>query len=216
MTKAYGYLRVSGKGQIDGDGLPRQKLVISRYAKVHDIKIVQVFEEKGVSGTKDLGNRPALTALIEALHGDGVKLVLIERLDRLARNLLIQESIIGDLRKHGFELISVEEPDLLNDDPSRTLLRQFMGAVSQYEKAMIVSKLAGARSRMRTREGRCEGRKPFGFYDGEQSILERAKALRADGMAYAKIAATLNTEGLAPRSGKQWHAGVIHRILASA
>ena len=57
------------------------------------------------------------------------------------------------------------------------------------------------------------GRKPYGFYDGEESILARAIALRADGMAYDKIAAALNTEGLAPRSGKLWHAGVVHRLL---
>ena len=40
------------------------------------------------------------------------KIVLVEKLDRLARDLMVQETIIGDLRKNGFELISVMEPDL--------------------------------------------------------------------------------------------------------
>jgi len=32
---------------------------------------------------------------------------------------MVQETIIGDLRKYGFELVSVLEPDLLQDDPTR-------------------------------------------------------------------------------------------------
>jgi hypothetical protein len=34
-------------------------------------------------------------------------------LDRVARDLMVQETIIADLRKRGFELLSVMEPDLL-------------------------------------------------------------------------------------------------------
>jgi DNA invertase Pin-like site-specific DNA recombinase len=73
---------------------------------------VRVFREQGVSGTTDLENRPALMELLEALAANGVKLVLIEKLDRLARDLMVQETIIGDLRKRGFDLISVTEPRL--------------------------------------------------------------------------------------------------------
>jgi len=78
---------------------------------------------------------------------------------------------------------------------------------------MIVAKLAGARARMRAKEG-CEGRKAFGYYPGEQAILGRMRELRAAGMAYQEIATELNGDGIKPRSGGLWHAGVIHRILA--
>lgn len=91
-----------------------------------------------------------------------------------------------------------------------------MGAFAEYEKQMIVLKLGGARARIRAKEGRCEGRKPYGFYEGEEAALGRAKALRAAGMAYEQIAAALNNEGLASRSGKHWYAGVVHRLLTSA
>jgi hypothetical protein len=67
--------------------------------------------------------------------------------------------------------------------------------------------------RKKAKEGRCEGRKPFGYYQGEQSTLERMKTLRAAGMAYDKIAGELNAEELKPRAGEKWHAGVIHRII---
>jgi DNA invertase Pin-like site-specific DNA recombinase len=131
VVKAFAYLRVSGKGQVDGDGFTRQLSAIKKYAAEHQIKIAQVFREKGVSGTKDLANRPAFIEMMTALHSNGVKLVLVERLDRLARDLMIQENIIGDLRKHGFDLVSVAEPDLLQDDPSRKLMRQIMGSIAE-------------------------------------------------------------------------------------
>lgn len=81
-----------------------------------------------------------------------------------------QETIVGDFRKHGFELVSVSEPDLCSDDPCRKLVRQVFGAIAEYGRAMIVLKLHAARQRKRQREGRSEGRKPFGHRAGEQTL----------------------------------------------
>ena len=69
-------------------------------------------------------------------------------------------------------------------DPTRILMRQMMGAVAQYDKSQIVLKLRGARMRKRAKEGRCEGRKPFGYYEGENAALERIRALRAEGLGF--------------------------------
>jgi DNA invertase Pin-like site-specific DNA recombinase len=213
VTKAYAYLRVSGKGQVDGDGFPRQLAAIKVYAAANDIKIAQVFREEGVSGTTESGDRPAWTELMTTLHADGVRTIVIEKLDRLARDLMVQETIIADLRRHGFTLISAAEPDLMANDPTRILMRQLMGAVAQYDKSQIVAKLRGARLRKRAQQGRCEGRKPYGHYEGEQATIERIKELRAAGMGFDRIAAQLNEEGLKPRTGQRWHGLVVNRIL---
>lgn len=213
MEEAHAYLRVSGRGQVDGDGFPRQMKAVKEYAAAHEIKIVRIFREEGISGTTDSVDRPAWTELMTALHANGVRMILIERLDRLARDLMVQESIIADLRRHGFELISVQEPDLMASDPTRILMRQLLGAVAQYDKSQIVLKLRGARLRKREREGRCEGRKPYGFYPGEHAVLERMKALRADGMGFDRIAAKMNDEGHPSRTGGRWHGLVVNRIL---
>lgn len=215
VKSAFAYLRVSGKGQIQGDGFVRQLEAIRVYAKGHDIRITKVFREKGVSGTTDLENRPALIELMQALASNGTRLVLIEKLDRLARDLMVQETIIGDLRKGGFDLISVSEPDLLQNDPTRILMRQIFGAIAQYEKAMVVAKLRGARQRVRLKEGRCEGRKPFGFYPGETEIVERMKTLRQSGLGFDRIAAILNEAGEMPRAGKRWWGKTVNNILSA-
>lgn len=211
--KAFGYLRVSGKAQIEGDGFERQERAIRAYATAHSIKIVNVFKELGVSGTKGIANRPAFVAMMEALHGDGVKLVLVESLGRLARDLMVQESILHDLKRHGFDLVSVTEPDLCNDDPSRKLMRQIMGAFHEYEKQMIVVKLRGARQRAKTKRGRCEGRKPFGYYPGEVGTLKRMKELNASGMTATEVATTLRAEGRKTRSGGEWLQPTVSKIL---
>ncbi len=98
-------------------------------------------------------------------------------------------------------------------DPTRVLMRQLMGAVAQYDKSQIVAKLRGARMRMKAKEGRCEGRKPFGYYDGEREALERMETLRSEGMGFDRLAVKLNEEGVPTRTGKSWHGVVVNRIL---
>jgi DNA invertase Pin-like site-specific DNA recombinase len=213
VKTAFAYLRVSGKGQLDGDGFSRQREAIEQYAKANDIEIVQTFEEEGVSGKTDLENRPALTDLIASLDVSGTRLVLVERLDRLARFLTVQESILQDLKRKQFDLVSVTEPDLCSDDPTRTLMRQVLGAFSEYERSMIVLKLRGARQRMKSKAGRCEGRKPYGRTLAERETIQRMKALRRGRHSYEQIAAALDSEGLRPRSGHAWNAIVVNRIL---
>ncbi len=214
--KAFGYLRVSGKGQVAGDGFPRQRAAIERYAKAQGIRVVRWFEERGVSGTNELTDRPALQELLLALAGDGVQTVLVEKLDRLARDLMIQETILHDLAKNGYRLVSAAEPDLCSDDPSRKLMRQIFGAIAEYDKSMIVAKLRASRERMRAKAGRCEGRKPYGFRDGEGRVIERMKRLSGDGLNYSAVAAKLNAEGIRTRSGGQWFPATVARILAAS
>jgi DNA invertase Pin-like site-specific DNA recombinase len=217
MTKAFAYLRVSGRGQEAGDGYTRQLQAISRYAAANEIKVVRVFKEGGVSGERELKDRPAFMEMLSALHTNGVRLILIERLDRLARSLYVQESIIAELKRHGFDLISVEEPDLMKDDPGRVMFRQFQGAIAQCEKANIVLKLRGARQRMKAKTGRCEGRKPYGATEGEQAIIARMRELRASGMAFDRIAATFNSDGVPTRTpGKRWHGFAVNQIFRRA
>jgi DNA invertase Pin-like site-specific DNA recombinase len=95
MTTAFAYLMVSGKGQIQGDGFPRQLGAIRAYAQANGITIVQIFREEGIGGSMESGDRPAWSELMMALHSDGVKAIIIEKLDRLARDLMVQEATIA-------------------------------------------------------------------------------------------------------------------------
>jgi hypothetical protein len=67
---------------------------------------------------------------------------------------------------------------------------------------------------MKARTGRCEGRKPYGATEDEQAIITHMQELRASGMAFDRIAANQNEEGIPTRtSGKRWHGFAINQIL---
>lgn len=208
--KAFGYIRVSDISQVNGGGFDRQEKAIHKYAKANDIEVVDIFREKGVSGT--LEQRPALAQLLVSLenNGHGITCVIIEKLDRLARDLMIQEAIIRDFQSKGFELISTAEgADLLANDPSRKLIRQVFGSIAEYEKSMLVLKLQAARQRQKAITGKCEGRK--GYHDTEegQAVLHRIKALRRKPkykrrLTWQQVADRLNEEGIHTLDGHTW------------
>jgi DNA invertase Pin-like site-specific DNA recombinase len=211
--KAFAYLRVSGKGQVEGDGFTRQLEAIKKYAAPCGIKISKVYREEGVSGTTDWESRPAFSEMMGALLANGTRTVLVERLDRVARDLMVQESIIADFKRKGLTILSVNEPDLCSDDPSRVLMRQMLGAFFQYEKTLLVAKLKGARIRAKAAYGKCEGRKPYGTREGEGYVIEIIRKHRAAGMAMDKIAEKLNEAGHRPRSGTKWYGSSVRNVL---
>jgi len=108
MTEALAYLRVSGKGQVAGDGFPRQRETIRRYAKAHAVSVVDGYRDEGVSGTKDLDNRAGLGDLMARIRSNGIRLVVVERADRLARDLMVGEVLLAEFRKLGVTVIAAD------------------------------------------------------------------------------------------------------------
>ncbi len=220
-TKAVSYLRVSGKGQVEGDGFPRQREAVERFASRNGFELVGEYRDEGVSGTRELDDREGLSELLARIRSNGVRVVLVERADRLARDLIVGELILGQLRDLDVRVIAADSGTELtaNDgDPTRVLIRQVLGAVAQFEKAVIVSKLKAARMRMRRATGRCEGRKPYGDRPGEADVIEVMRQLRrkprgGKRLSFAAIAKALNTRGVASRSGKPWAPETIRGIL---
>ena len=98
-----------------GFGYCRGKLCWAAYGRDGIPRLSTPFESSDGSwirsmGRSDLEHRPALQQLLDAANG--VKRIVIEKVDRLARDLMIQESIIADLKKKEFEVIGTLEPDL--------------------------------------------------------------------------------------------------------
>jgi DNA invertase Pin-like site-specific DNA recombinase len=218
--KALSYLRVSGKGQVDGDGPERQRLAIARFARSAGLTLLEEFSDLGVSGTTELADRPGLAALLDRLESNGVRTVIVERADRLARDLMVQEVIVGQFVKAGARIVTADGVDLTStDDPTRSLIRQVLGAVAQFEKSVTVLKLRAARERKRARGERVEGVKPYGTFPAEQAVLERMRQLRRKPPkdrrgSVASIAVQLNAEGHRNRAGRQWSPQMVHHVLS--
>src|SRR5664279_1014027 len=116
--QTYAYLRVSGAGQVKGHGFDRQEDAIRAYAKTAKVEIVEVFREAH-TGTE--ADRPVFVEMLAAILSNGVRAIVVESLDRLARDIVVQIALLGELRRRGVALIAANtgEDVTTTDDPMR-------------------------------------------------------------------------------------------------
>jgi DNA invertase Pin-like site-specific DNA recombinase len=221
-ARAVSYLRVSGKGQVGGDGFPRQRAGVAAFAAAKGIEVVDEFRDEGVSGTLGLADRPGLTALLEAAMAGGISIVLVEKADRLARDLVESELLLRTFREREIRVIEADGGNDLTSDsdasPTAVLIRQVLGAISQWEKSGLVAKLRAARDRVRSQRGRCEGPPAYGARAEEAAGLKRLLEVATDRdgrpRSLAEIAATLNAERVPTRTGRPWARSTVQTLLA--
>jgi DNA invertase Pin-like site-specific DNA recombinase len=90
---------------------------------------------------------------------------------------MVQEVGFAKLQSLGVKLVAADSPQsFLDDTPTSKLIRQILGAVSEFDKAMVVAKLTGARDRKRALTGKCEGRKSHAELNPD--LVREAKRLR--------------------------------------
>lgn len=220
--KLIGYARVSTNNQKEEGTIQLQEHALAEFCKENGHDLITVFKDEGISGDTDA--RPGLSKLFEFLENSmGYDGVIIYKLDRLARNLYLQEHILKNLRELGFAIISTKEDDLDSQDPMRVAFRQFSGIISELEKTTITWRLSGGRVGKARRGGYAGGRRPFGYrisadkelvVDPEEAkIASKIINLRKyKKLSYRAIASRLNSEGIASPAGGMWYPGTIKYI----
>jgi len=220
MEKAYGYIRVSGKSQIDGDGFKRQEKAIKEYAKVSNFKIETIFKEKAVSGTLDETERPAFQEMISMILKNGIRTIIIEGMDRLARDLQIQTTLIAYLASKNITLISARTDQDITEavmsDPMKRALVQIQGVFSELEKNLLVRKLSSARNRKKAEPGKCEGRKSY--HESNPELIAEIKRLRrkprkGKRLSLNKTLESLNNSGFTTTAGKPFTLSILKNII---
>lgn len=223
IKQVYGYCRVSGAKQITGHGLQRQLEAIKIFCKQAGFEVIKVYNE-AVSGTKGESDRTEFSAMITDILSNGCNTVIIESLDRLAREYRIQEQLLIYLASRGIDLIAANTAENITqaiaDDPMKKALVQMQGVFAELDKSLLVRKLRKARDKTRQEKGRCEGPKFFGETPEEKEILKRVQYMRRlprglnkTRRTYQSIADELNTEGIKTRQGKRWDAALVYNIL---
>lgn len=219
--KAFGYIRVSGLGQVKGHGPKRQREDIVEYARQNQVEIAGWYED---SHTGTEADRPQFMAMLATMMANGVKTVVVASLDRFARDLQIQCLLLAKLAAEGLTLIAANTGEdvtaAMKYDPMRKALVQIQGVLSELDKSQTVAKLRRAREAVRSLGKRCEGRKPYGFYPGEQDVLDRIRRLHrkprmGERLPVSRVAAMLNAEGLHNRSGGPWTGAHVRQLLRS-
>lgn len=214
-TPAAAYLRVSSPGQQDGDGFPRQSEAAQFYADSHNLTLLACFPEP-VSGTKDSIDRPGFSSLLAYCHENGVRIILIEKMDRWARDLIIGEILLAECRKLSIDVIDCATGQNLtevSDDPYVKFVRQVMLAAAELNKNIVVTQTAKARRRIRERQGKCEGRKGYRDTPGWEHVVSKVEQLRHQGLSTEGIADRLNADATPTINGGRWRRSTVRGIL---
>src|ERR1700734_3548858 len=196
MHKAIAYYRTSSAANVgeDKDSQKRQEAAVEAFAKRAGYEIVESYYDAAVSGSDALDARPGFADALRRIASNGVKTIIVETASRFARDLIVAETGYRRLREAGITLIAADAPNsFLDDTPSNVFIRQVLAAVQELDKAMIVAKLRGARQRKRATGVKVEGRKSYG--EAVPATVERAKALKAEGITLRQVADRLASEG---------------------
>jgi len=236
MIPAVGYLRVSGTGQRHkkndngaekGHGWLRQHDTIEDYARKNGYQTLCYYLEAWTGKDE---NRPVFMAMIEDLLSNGCTTILIESMDRWGRKTLASEQLLALTIQHSLTIISAISGDNItedwqnDEDPLRRFFVQLRMNMAELDRRLLVRKLYLARlaakradaKRRGVKHGRCEGNKPYGYYPGEEIIVERVKALAGEGVNCTQIARRLTDEDVVNRHGRvAWSYKVVKSILSA-
>jgi DNA invertase Pin-like site-specific DNA recombinase len=146
-----------------------------------------VYRDRGHSGAKSA--RPALDALLGEMRKRKLDVVIVWSLDRLARSLKQLLSIAEECKSLGVDLVSLKQ-NVDTTLPAGRLTFQVLGAVSEFERAMLVERVRAGMAQAK-RAGKRVGRPALRKF--HSSGIEMMKALRAKGTSIRKLATDFET-----------------------
>jgi DNA invertase Pin-like site-specific DNA recombinase len=216
---AIGYTRTSSAANVgdDKDSVTRQRKAIQAYANKAGYKIVAWFDDPAVAGADAIDVRPGFSGALEQIAGNGVRTIIVETANRFARDLIVQETGFRRLQADDITLIAADKPDSFVDDtPTAVMVRQILGAVSQFDKAMTVAKLRGARERKRRKTGsKVEGRKSLSESRPEAVAKARELSEQRPRLSLREISAELANAGHTTPRGLPYSASAVSSMLAA-
>lgn len=218
-TQAAAYYRTSSATNVGGDSDARQRAACAEFARRTGMAVAAEFYDAAVSGADPIDTRAGFAKLLAWCDEHSVRVILVENASRFARDLAVQLAGHALLRQRGIELVPVDAPTYFTDPtPTAEMVRQILGAVSQFEKASLVAKLRGARDRKSVAAGqRIEGRKGYDQTNPdlvrEARRLARKSPLTKKSRSLLAISAELATLGFVTGTGKPFSASQVQRLL---
>jgi DNA invertase Pin-like site-specific DNA recombinase len=214
---ADGYVRVSRRAGREGESFispELQRKKISDWAKLHDVEIVQWWEEIDQSGAKL--QRPMFQEALARCEGGESGGIVVARLDRFARSAVDALESIKRLNQAGARLVSVED----NFDGSTPMGRFAIGIltlIAELELERIKESWSAAVREAVGRGVHISARPPAGYRrddsgrlvveDGAAEAIREAFRRRALGASYSELARFLEEQGLLPSTGNPHWSG---------
>ena len=211
----------------EGVTLDFQREKVEGFAKLHDLDLVAVVVDGGVSArTLD---RPGLASVLAMLDDGRADGLLVAKLDRLTRSLADWSALIDRYfgRSDGPSPMSVAESIDTRSAAGRMVLNLMM-TIAQWERETIVERTTDALQHKRRKNERTGG-VPWGKRLDEDGvrlhvvpeevaiIAEMRKRYVEDGWTYQEIADDLTARGVRTKTGvPKWAANTVRRILIQA
>ncbi len=174
ITRAALYARVS---TLNGQDPEMQLRELREYAGRRGWEIAGEYTDTGVSGSKE--SRPQLNRLMSDAYRRRFDAILVWKIDRFGRSLKHLVNALADLGAYGVAFVSLRD-NLDLSTPSGRLMFQIIGAMAEFERALIQERVkAGLRNAQA--KGRRLGR-PRRIVDAS-----RIAALRASGTSWRAI-----------------------------
>lgn len=224
------YARVSTEEQAEhGYSIEAQINSLSEYVYQAGNELVDKYVDAGISG-KSVKGRLALAKMLQDARDRRFDLVLVWKINRLARNQLDLLRIIEELRTCGVAFRSYSE-NFETETPMGRFALQMMGAVGELERNTIVENVRLG-MKQRAREGKWNGGAVLGYRTEavpnaskrhqESSLIvvpDEADTVRhifemyASGLGLKAIANHLNKEGFRTKRGNMFSINGIRDIL---
>ncbi|WP_331725360.1 recombinase family protein [Streptomyces zaomyceticus] len=227
-------LRVSTAGQAgDGYGLPAQERDCRRWSAGTGHRIVHVVadgdEKGGKTGKSTIDEREGLMEAMEWIADGRADGILAPNLDRLARELTVQEAVLAYTWALGGRVFTADHGEHLEDDeddPMRTAMRQMRGVFHQLDRGLIRKRLRDGRATKSKQGGYAYGAPRFGqqAVDGELIDLDPEKEIEdliltwhdEEGLGARAISRRLNEQQKPAKRGGKWHPTTVARIIDPA
>jgi len=214
-TSAVSYYRTSSITNCgpEKDSYKRQQDAVMSYAAQHGFEVIHEYYDAAVSGADPVTVRPGFVDMLEYMLGNGARTILVENASRFARDLAVQIAGHDLLKSKGITLIPVDAPNhFIDETPTAVMVRQILGAVSEFEKASLVLKLRAARDRKRRLTGRCEGNPAWIPVTADVRAIAHDAAAR--GLSLRQVAAFLEQQGMRGPAGTRYSASSVKAMLA--
>lgn len=226
LIESVAYMRTSSATNVgtEKDSEKRQREEIEKFARKAGYTVVAWFYDADVRGSDPVDVRPGFAAMLDRIAGNGVRTIIVEAANRFSRDLIVQETGHRFLKDQGVTLIAADSPEtFVEDTPTSNMVRQILGAVSQFEKASLVAKLKGARDRVmkaqaeRGEKPKCGGRQSYREIDGAMVDLARKLhryPVNGRRRSLREVSAELAAAGHMSASGKPFGAEAVKRMIA--
>jgi DNA invertase Pin-like site-specific DNA recombinase len=151
---------------------------LREYASRRGWEIAGEYVDEGVSGSKE--SRPELNRLMGDSHRRQFDMVLVWKIDRFGRSLKHLVNALADLDAYGVTFASLKD-NLDLSTPSGRLMFQIVGAMAEFERALIQERVKAGLDNAR-RTGKRLGR-PRRVVD-----LDGITRMKAEGRSLRSIA----------------------------